>query len=143
MADKLLEEEVSYKIRGCIFNVANKYGKGLKENIYQKALAEEFTSNGIEFVEQKRINVYSFTTGKVLGVYIPDFIVNNKVLIEIKASFMTRGEDLDQFKSYLRISIYEIGYLVNFCTERLEIKRYIFTNNNKEFIKKIAKSESV
>ena len=49
----IIEKDLCYKIQGCIFNVSNKYGKGLKENIYQNALAEEFLKNGLSTVGQK------------------------------------------------------------------------------------------
>ncbi len=135
--NKLLEEELTYKIRGCIFNVSNKYGRGLKEKIYQKVLAEELLKAGIKFVEQKRINIYSLETGKHIGVYIPDFVINDKIIIEIKATAFTTRQDIEQQRSYLRVSIYEIAYLVNFSTPKLEIHRSIFTNDRKPFISKI------
>ena len=50
----LLHEDITYKIRVGVFNVSNKYGKGLKEQIYQNALAEEFTKLGIKFEQQKK-----------------------------------------------------------------------------------------
>lgn len=133
----ILEKELCYKIQGCIYNVSSKYGKGLKENIYQKALAEELGKQGIKFDEQKRINIYSFDTGKKLGTYIPDFLIENKVIIELKASSFTMKQDIEQQRSYLRISDYEIGYLVNFCTPELEIKRSIYTNDRKQFLARI------
>ena len=71
----LLYPELSYQIQGAIYAVANKYGQGLKEGIYQKALAEEFEKRGLQFEEQKRIKIYSFDTGKVLGTYVPDFVI--------------------------------------------------------------------
>ncbi|MFC1613428.1 GxxExxY protein [Patescibacteria group bacterium] len=135
----LLEEQLSYKVRGCIYNVANKYGKGLKEKIYQKALAEELKQAELKVEEQKRINIYSFDTGKILGTYIPDFIIEDKIIIEIKATNFITKQDIDQHRSYLRVSIYEIGYLVNFCTEKLFIQRNIYTNDKKSFIQKINK----
>ena len=50
--DGLLEKELSYKVRGCFYNVANKYGKGLKEIIYQKALEEELEKENLKFESQ-------------------------------------------------------------------------------------------
>ena len=101
----LLEEDLCYKIRGAIYNIANKYGKGLKEQIYQKALAEELTKRGLNFEQQKRINIYSLDTGKHLGVYVPDFLVEDKVIVEIKSSDFTTKRDIEQQRSYLRASI--------------------------------------
>ena len=132
--EKVLEAELCYKIQGCIFNVANKYGKGLKEQIYQKALAEELTKQGLGFEQHKRINIYSLDTGKHLGVYVPDFLVEDKVIVEIKSSDFTTKKDIDQQRSYLRSSIYEIAYLVNFGTSKLDIRRSIYTNDRKNFV---------
>jgi len=133
-ADNFLERDLSYKIRGVIYKVSSKYGSGLKEQIYQKALAEEFVKQDIPFEQQKRINIYSLDTGKSLGVYIPDFLIDNKIILEIKASNFTTRQDIDQQRSYLKASTYEIGYLTNFNTDKLDIRRSIFTNNRKPFI---------
>lgn len=138
----LLEPELSYKIQGAIYNVANKYGKGLKEIIYQKALAEEFTKLGLKFEQQKRITIYSLDTGKPLGVYIPDFLIEDKVILEIKSSEFTTKNNVNQQHSYLRASIYEIAYLVNFGTPKLDIRRSIYTNDRKPFASILAKGDS-
>lgn len=130
----LLEPELSYEVQGCIYNTANKYGKGLKESIYQKALAEEFQKAGLNFEQQKRINIHSVETGKVLGTYIPDFIVSDKIIVEIKANNFTGQNDINQQRSYLRASVYEVAYLVNFNSQKLKIKRSIYTNDRKPFI---------
>ena len=134
---KLLEAELCYKIQGAVYNVTNKYGSGLKEQIYQKALVEELIKQNLQFEQQKRIIIYSLDSGKSLGVYVPDFIIENKVILEIKASNITTRQDINQQRSYLRASIYEIGYLVNFGTPKLDIRRSIYTNNRKSFIVKI------
>ncbi|MBU4370100.1 GxxExxY protein [Patescibacteria group bacterium] len=132
--NKILQADLCYKIQGAIYEVANKYGQGLKERIYQKALAEELEKIDLKFEQQKRINIYSLDSGKVLGTYIPDFVIEDKVVVEIKASSFTTKIDVDQQRSYLRTSIYEIGYLVNFSTPRLYMRRSIYTNDRKQFI---------
>lgn len=134
---ELLHEDLTFQIRGAIFEVANKYGKGFKESIYQAALAEEFARRNIPYEPQKRIMVYSLDTGKPLGYYIPDFVVFGKILIEIKATDFTTNQNIEQELSYLRISEYEIGILVNFNSLKLDIQRLIFTNERKSFLKKI------
>lgn len=140
---KILEADLCYKIQGAIYSVSNKYGNGLKEQIYQKALVEELTRQNISFEQQKRINIFSFDTGKSLGVYVPDFIVADKVILEIKASTFTTKQDLIQQRSYLKASAYEIGYLVNFNTTKLDIRRSIFTNDRKSFIKLLKKQTDI
>ena len=133
----LLYPELSYEVQGAVYAVANNYGVGFKEKIYQNALAEEFAKRKIKFEEQKRINIYSIEMTKILGVYVPDFVVDDKIILEIKASNFTTQNDLRQQQSYLKASVYEIGYLINFCTENLYIKRSIYTNNRKTFISQI------
>ena len=133
----LLEEELTHKIRRCIYNVSNNYGKGLKEKIYEKVLAEEFDKAGIEYKRQKRINIYSLETGKYIGVYVPDFLIAGKVILELKATPFTTRQDINQQRSYLRVSIYEVALLVNFSTPKLEIHRSIYTNDRKPFVAKI------
>ena len=130
----LLYPELSYQIQGSIYAVANKYGRGFKEGIYQKALAEEFTKREIPFEPQKRIPIYSVETGKVLGTYVPDFVVDNKIILELKASVFTTQEDIRQQQSYLRSSNYEVGYLVNFGVHPLFIKRSVYSNHRKPFL---------
>jgi len=130
---KLLEADLSYKIRGCFYSVFNKYGPGLKEIIYQKALEEEFNKQKVKFYSQKRINIYSLDSGKLLGTYIPDFIVEEKIIVELKVNSYLTQIDINQQRSYLRANMYEIAYLVNFGTNKLEIKRSIYTNDRKPF----------
>jgi len=132
--NKLLEAELSYKIRGCFYKVFNQYGPGLKEIVYHKALAEELEKQGAKFVSNPRINIYSQETGKILGTYIPDFIVEDKIIIEIKALSRLTSLEKNQQMSYLRASLYEIAFLVNFGSQKLEINRLILTNDRKPFI---------
>ena len=136
----LLEPELSYNLQGVFYSVANKYGVGLKEQIYQKTIAEELTKQKIAFEQQKRINIHSIDSGKLLGVYIPDFVVDNKIILEIKATNFTSKRDINQQISYLKASIHEIGYLVNFSTEKLDIRRSIFTNDKKTFMQLLKNS---
>ncbi|MBI5530808.1 MAG: GxxExxY protein [Candidatus Doudnabacteria bacterium] len=130
----LLFNDLTYKIRGAIFTVSNTYGKGLKEIIYQKALAEEFNKLQIKFEQQKRININSLNTGKILGTFIPDFVVEDKIIIEIKATDFTIEQAKKQQLSYLKASKYEVGFLVNFCSSPLYLKRQIYTNDRKAHI---------
>ena len=136
---RILEKELSYKIQGAFFEVSKKYGKGLKEKIYQEALSEEFAKQNLGFEPQKRIDIYSLDTGKVLGTYVPDFVIENKIIIEIKSSNFTTRSDIDQQRSYLRASSFEIAYLVNFSTPKLDIRRSIYTNNRKPFVSLLRK----
>ena len=108
MPDFLYEKE-SYEIRGACFDVYKVFGGAFKEKVVDRALTEALKNRGLEVEDQKRINIYF--KGKKVGVYIPDKIVNNSVLLELKAkSFLTK-QDTDQFWKYVKGSEYKLGFL--------------------------------
>lgn len=108
----LLYRDLSYEIRGGIFKVYKTLGCSFKESVYQNALFEELKSRKIDAEKEKRIPVYY--QGKKVGVYVPDIVVNEQIIIELKAKpFLTNG-DQKQFWDYLKGSEYKVGYLVNF-----------------------------
>jgi len=120
----MLYEELSYKIRGAFYEVYNTLGPGFKEEIYHKALAKEFKLRMIPFVEKKRL-IITYKNENV-GIYEPDFIVDNKVLIEIK-SLLTMPKVFEtQLYYYLRGTDYTLGFLVNFGAEKLDIRRRVY-----------------
>lgn len=121
---KLIHEDLSYKIRGAFFKVYNEIGPGFKENIYHNALAVEFDESKIPYEEKKRIPI--IYKNKKVGIYEPDFIVSDKIIIEIKSvpSIMPRIFDA-QLYFYLKASKYKLGFLVNFGSSKIEIKRRI------------------
>lgn len=121
----LLYADLTYKIRKGIFNVFNELGYGHKEQVYQKSLAKEFDELKISYKREKDINV--FYKGNVVGNYRPDFIVEDKIIIEIKAvEFMPKTFEI-QLLHYLKATGYSLGMLVNFGTPRLYVKRLILT----------------
>ena len=130
---KLLHGELTYKLRGLFFDIRNTYGPGQKENIYSNLLVEALKENKIPFAKEKIINIYT-PNKKVAGTYKPDFVVDNKIIVEIKSSSYTTRIDEKQLYYYLRNSNYEIGLLVNFSTPKLYIKRIIYTNDKKPFL---------
>lgn len=126
-ADKFLYKELSYKLVGAIFNVRNTYGSGQKELIYQNALAEELEDLGIPFEREVSISIKSVKTGKALGRYQLDFVVDDKIIVEIKSMKFTPQKIEQQLYSYLKSTPYKVGYLVNFGSSRLYLKRIIYT----------------
>ena len=136
---KLLEEELTYRVRKCIFTVRNKYGSVFKETICHNALVEEFKQEKLSFISKPRIKIYSLDTGKLLGFYVPDFLVEGKVILEIKAlAFMNKECEIQSIQ-YLKASEYEIVFLVNFGSKKLDIRRRIYTNDRKPFLTKFQK----
>lgn len=112
--------------------VRKKYGCGHKESVYQNAYEEELSIKNIPYIREKSVKVYSPTTSKVMGSYRPDFLIDNKIIVETKAVKIIPKVDIDTFYNYLRNSKYELGFLINFGAEQLKIKRVIYTNDRKE-----------
>ena len=130
----LVYPELSYLIQGCIFEIRKQYGPGQKEIIYQRLLEEKLVNKGLRVEKEKRINVYSQDSGKVIGIYQPDLLIEEKILLEIKSSKFTTKTDEKQLYYYLRNSQYELGYLINFSTPRLFIKRIVYSNSKKPYL---------
>lgn len=126
MEDFIYEEE-SYKIRGAIFSVYNALGGGIKEKILERALVKELQCTGLEVTDQKRIDIKY--KGEKVGVYIPDIVVNDAIIIELKSKPFLTGEDQKQFWGYLKDSRYKLGLLVNFGPQELIIKRFAHTKS--------------
>lgn len=130
---EILHKDLSYKIQGAIMAVHRKYGPGLPERFFHRFLAEEFALLKLKFTVKPKIKLYSITSGEFMGYVEPDFLVENLVIVEIKAvSFMPKCFET-QLYEYLKSSIYELGYLINFGTSRLDMRRRIFTNDRKSF----------
>lgn len=102
----------SYLIRGASFSIYKKFRNTQKESIYQKSLAKELKSKGLSVVREKQLPMYHL--GVKVGVYTPDLLVNNSILIELKAKPFIHKEDIRQFWYYLKNSEFKLGFLINF-----------------------------
>jgi GxxExxY protein len=138
----LLYEDLSYQIRGAAFDVRKNYGPGHKEVLYQRAFNEGLNIRKIKFVREKPIKIYSPMTGKIIGSYQPDFIVDDKIIVELKALEKIPRKMIDQLYSYLRNSIYQLGFFINYGSDGVDIKRVIYTNDKKKHIQPKAETES-
>lgn len=120
-----LYEQESYKIRGACFKVYNTLGGGIKEKIIERALSKELKSHGLIVENQVKIDmVYK---GEKIGIYIPDLVVNHKIIIELKSKPFITKEDAKQFWGYLKGSKYALGFLIGFTPQELIIKRFVHT----------------
>jgi len=128
MSQKLVKdflyENESYKIRGACFDVWKSFGGAFKEKIIDRALTKALEKRGLKIDEQKRIDIYY--EDEKIGTYVPDKIINNCVLLELKAKQFLTKQDIDQFWKYLKGSQYKLGFLINFGPNRLTIKRIVY-----------------
>ena len=127
---KLLYEDFTYKIRGCVFKVKEQLGGGHKESVYSNALADEFENTDLKFEKEKIINIKY--NNKKVGVYKPDFVIEDKIIIELKALDFMGSNLKKQIWHYLKGSQYKLALLVNFGPKEVEIERIVYdTARNK------------
>lgn len=117
-------EEETYKIIGICMEVHRNLGPGLLEVIYKDALEIEFKENNISFEREKKFSIEY--KGQILPhKFYADFVVNEDVILEIKAVKEFSNEHIAQVLNYMKLSNSEIGLLLNFQTKSLQHKRYI------------------
>lgn len=121
---ELLYQDLTYRIRGALFQVRKKIGLGHKESVYHNALEIEFGKLGIKSESKKNISI--MYEGKSIGMYQPDFVVENKVLIELKALPEVGRPQIEQVWSYLKGCEYKLALLVNYGSTDLDIRRIVY-----------------
>lgn len=127
MSETYLYKDLTYKIIGALFEVHKNLGCVHKENIYHEAIKIELKLQGLPFEEEKALEVKY--KGHKIGVYRPDFIIDDKVILEIKAVPAIVKSMVDQMYYYVKGSGYKIALLANFGTSKLIVKRRIYTEN--------------
>ena len=110
------------------YTVYNTLGYGFREKVYANALALEIRKFGKECVQKAAIHVYY--DGKIVGEYAADLLVEEKVIVEIKAKRELIEDHEAQLLNYLKATIYEVGLLLNFGPEP-QIKRKVYDNSRK------------
>jgi len=131
------EKELGGKLMQCFYDVRNKYGRWYSEKVYDEALKEQLELQNIDFVYQPRIDIYSIDTGKKISTYIPDFLIEGKILVENKVNPYSLQDNIDKALQYLKNCRYEILYLVNFREKDFKPRRFISTNNRKSFSRSV------
>jgi GxxExxY protein len=119
----------TYLIRGACFKIWKKFGGAFKEKVVENALIIELKKQGLKIQKQPRITVQY--DQEPVGTYVPDLVVEDKILIEIKVKPFLTKEDDRQFWLYLKGTKYKLGLLINFGN-KLEIKRRIYDKARKK-----------
>lgn len=120
---ELVYPELSYKIVGILYDVCNRLGSGYQEKYYQKALAIEFKKAEINFTEQVRIPL--IYDGERIGSYSLDFLIDNKIALEIKKDNRFSRSNIDQVIAYLKAFKLKLGILANFTHEGIKYRRIL------------------
>lgn len=130
----MLHKELTGEILKAFYDVYNSLGYGFLERVYQNALFFELQSRGFNIEAQKKISV--FYKGQLVGDYFADIVVNETVILELKACDYIVEEFEFQLINYLRSTNCEVGLLLNFGKEP-EFIRKVFKNSNKLTANKI------
>jgi GxxExxY protein len=127
MSTELKYGDITEKIIGASFEVHTFLGNGFQEVIYQRALAYEMLEAGLEFAREIEQEIYYKDLPEPIGTRRADFVVEGKVLVELKALVLLEDVHLAQALNYLKAYKLEVGLLINFGAKSLEFKRLILT----------------
>jgi GxxExxY protein len=124
----LVFPELSFKIIGCAYEVFNALGYGHAEKYYQRALALEFKRNNLKFTEQ----VYTPLRfkGEVIGRLYLDFLVDDKIIVEIKKTGSFSIRNIDQVHEYLLSTGLHLAIIINFTATGIVSKRVVNTKRD-------------
>ncbi|MEW6648467.1 MAG: GxxExxY protein [Pseudomonadota bacterium] len=125
-------KRISERVIGCAFEVSNTLGAGFLENVYENALAVEFTRAGISFDRQHGLSV-SYK-GEFIGQYVADFLVEKCLIVEIKALSRLVAEHEAQVMNYLKATGLSVGLLLNFGTPRLGVRRIVWGHDDNQAV---------
>lgn len=114
-------DDITYKINGCAMKVHNKLGNGFQEVIYQRCLAIELKAAGLAYKREKEQAI--FYEGHEVGTRRADFIVEHKIIVELKALINLEDVHLAQAKNYVVAYNFPIGLLINFGATSLQFKK--------------------
>ena len=128
----MLHEEITSVIIAAYYDVYNKLGYGFLEKVYENALTLELQKRGLTVKQQIPIKVYY--EGQVVGEYFADLLVNDLVIIELKAAEQIIKAHEAQLVNYLKATSLEVGLILNFGP-KTEFKRKIFSNSRKPGLK--------
>ena len=116
-----MRDDLTYRIIGCAMKVHNTLGNGFQEVIYQRCLAIEMERAGIDFAREVDQEIYY--EGISVGTRRADFIVANRVVVELKALTSLEDVHIAQAKNYVAAYGFPVGLLINFGARKLEYRR--------------------
>jgi GxxExxY protein len=115
--------EITYRINGAVFEVKRELGAGFLEKVYRNALLVELKKSGLNAESEVPIKVQY--KGTEVGEYYADIVVENQVIVELKAVESLQKIHEAQLLNYLKATGYKVGLLVNFALPKAEIRRFV------------------
>lgn len=120
---RLLYGNLTYEVIGALYEVYNTLGFGYQEKYYQRAIAQELTKRGLHFNQENFARIKYKNTS--IGKYFYDFLIENKLVLELKVGNDLYQENLNQLLGYLKDSGRRLGILVVFTKEGVKYRRVI------------------
>jgi GxxExxY protein len=120
---ELIYKELSYDIIGAAMRVSNELGYGYQEKYYEKALCKVFEKEGIKYKNQVKCDLKF--EGEKVGVFFLDFLVDNKIIVEIKVGNRFHKNSFDQIISYLKVNNKKLGILIKFTNSGIKFVRIV------------------
>ncbi len=117
--------DITQRIIGASFEVHSFLGNGFQEVIYQRALAWEFSQKSLNYAREIEQDIYYKNLIKPIGKRRADFVVEDKVLVEIKAVIQLDDVHLAQALNYLKVYNLKVGLLINFGSKSLDFRRLV------------------
>lgn len=124
--EKIIYKDLSYKIVGVLFRVHSELGNRYQEKYYQRAVEIELKKEKIPYKKELKIDLAY--QGETIGKYFLDFLVENKIALELKAVPRLKSNDFKQSFAYLKATGLKLGIIANFRTEKLTFKRVLNLN---------------
>ena len=120
---EFLYGELSYKIIGALYDVAHELGFSHREKFSEKAVAKALTEKGLHFNEQLPVKVHY--KKEPVGIYYYDFLVEEKIVLELKVKDSFSKKDIDQLFAYLKAQDLKLGIIAHFTKNGVKFKRIV------------------
>lgn len=131
---------MSEKLIGAYYTVYNTLGYGFLEKVYENSFYCELKDQGVKVNRQQPIDVYY--KGKKVGQYFTDLVIEDRIIVELKAAESLCFEHEAQLMNYLKATSIEVGFLFNFG-QKAQFKRKYFSNDKKNPQKSVSSVKSV
>lgn len=132
MSNKVIYKELSYRIVGILFSVYNDLGYGYQEKYYERALVKYFSQEKIKFRQQVPYKIKC--KGEIIGVYYLDFLVEDRIILEIKKGNYFSKRNIEQVNGYLKATGLSLAILANFTPAGVKTMRLLnipnYSKNN-------------
>jgi len=123
MESKVVYTELSYKVVGVVFDVYNELGFGYQEKYYYRTIKNKLLSLGLDVKEQLLAKLIS--ENKPIGRYFLDFLIDNKLVLELKVANQVYPKHVKQVLGYLKANSLKLGIIAVFCRDGVIIKRVL------------------